>query len=56
MMNETPMERALRLSRENSYYGGFTVCPRCGMTAIHRNGTWLYCNHCGANMDIDEVI
>ena len=55
-MNETPMERALRLCRENSYYGsGFTVCPRCGMSTLRRSGTWVYCFNCGGSMDIDEV-
>ena len=61
-MNETPMQRALRLSRENGYYGSFedsmrfTVCPHCGMTALRRSGTWLHCTHCNASIDIDEVI
>lgn len=51
------MERALRLSRENSYYGsGFEVCPRCGMSKLRRKGTSAYCFNCGGSIDIDEVI
>lgn len=56
-MTETKLQRALRLARENGYYGGFDVgvCPLCGVSSMISKSTGGYCYNCHKQIDIDEV-
>lgn len=58
-MTETTLQRALRLSRDNGYYG-YTfvnrVCPICGNSTVTANRTGGYCYYCHRQIDIDEVM
>ena len=54
-MTENKLERYIRLSHENAFYGGFIQCPLCGMSSASLHGTQVVCRSCGKSTDIDEV-